>query len=133
MEAPIRRNKPSDEQPEEDLAEEKHVARVVGTFRSYRSYSDRRIERKLNFLATLPKEHQEKLIRYRESLLFQLKCVQINEEVMQRIAGDVNIFENECYQLAGDTNGNRPSQADHEKTHSILKQIGMHLLIRSDP
>lgn len=137
MEAPIRRNKtdelssstsPTD--PEE-LAEEMHVARVVGTFRSYRDYSERKIERKLNFLANLPKDHQEKLIRYRESLMFQLKCVQINDEVMRQIAGDVNIFENECYRLVGDTNGSeslkfvQPSQADHEKTHSILKQIGM--------
>lgn len=104
-----------------------HVCRVINTFRSYKEKSKNRLDSKLNYLSSLPKEHQERLGKYKESLIFQLKCIEINDQIMSKIADDVNIFENENYDLAGSilrANEIKPSLADHEKTHNILKQIG---------
>ena len=128
MDAPIRRSTNYEQSEQDELEETLHIAKVVSTFRTYKEDSKHRIEQKLAYLTSLPKDHQEKLIRYRESLLFQLKCVEINDQVMSRIADDVNIFENENFEHAdpnGDLRANfqKPTHPDHEKTHSILKQI----------
>ena len=58
-----------------------------------------------------------------------MKCLEINDEVIKKIAADIDIFENDsleeheqaCYE--SDTVDLRPELHFHDKIHSILKQI----------
>ena len=72
---------------------------------------------------------QKHLTEYKESLQFQLKCVGINDEVVKRIAADIDIFENDALDqheqelYESEAIDLRPEDHFHDKIHSILKQI----------
>lgn len=141
-----------------ELSEERiNFFRVINTFKSYGQVSKEKLMKKMKYFESLPVAHQvillnlidqidffdvyhslclhspsaqKYLTEYKDSLEFQLKCVGLNDEVIRRIAADIDIFENDALDqheqelYESEAIDLRPEDHFHDKIHSILKQIG---------
>ncbi|KAI1280391.1 Carnosine N-methyltransferase [Halotydeus destructor] len=116
-----------------DVEEERrHFEKIVDAFRQYKDHSYRRLAKTRKYLDRLPELHQQKLIRYRESLNVLQDCVDKNAELLDIVVKDAcSMFKNldrslevACGGGKGDSeNGLKPTEMDMDKTHSVLKQL----------
>ncbi|XP_050441311.1 carnosine N-methyltransferase [Adelges cooleyi] len=113
--------------PMELEEERKSFQRIITAFMYYRTHSLNRLNKSVNYLKSLPEQHQRLLINYSTNLETIRHCIQSNYNVILEIIKDTTcLFENQ------DTPSPdrwrtpdvcKPIATDLEKVQSTLKQF----------
>lgn len=107
--------------------EKKSFQRIITAFMFYRIHSLSRLTKTINYLKSLPEQHQRLLINYSNSLETIRHCVDYNYNViLEMIKDTAYLFENQnTPSLDGwhPTDKYSPIESDLEKVQSTLKQF----------
>ncbi|CAB0007354.1 unnamed protein product [Nesidiocoris tenuis] len=105
--------------------EREHFLKIIQAFKSYKTFANNLVLRRLSYIETLPETQQTALSRYKTSLQEILKCVALNHQIIEMITEDADsMFENP---LNHSNNFRIPrpkvTLSDVDKVQVTLKQI----------
>ncbi|XP_037279774.2 carnosine N-methyltransferase [Rhipicephalus microplus] len=109
----------------DDPEERKHFQRIVNAFRSYRSYSLRRLFKVVKYVSSLPPSHQLMLKNYRQHLDRVRMAIDHNNDVIKLVVANIaHMFENVDHSDdVKPTNQIQATALDMDKVQAVLKQF----------
>ncbi|KAL3229304.1 hypothetical protein MRX96_023621 [Rhipicephalus microplus] len=109
----------------DDPEERKHFQRIVNAFRSYRSYSLRRLCKVVKYVSSLPPSHQLMLKNYRQHLDRVRMAIDHNHDVLKLVVANIaHMFENVDHSDdVKPTNQIQATSLDMDKVQAVLKQF----------
>ncbi|XP_054727653.1 carnosine N-methyltransferase isoform X2 [Anastrepha obliqua] len=116
--------------PEEAEEDRKHMQKIIAALRYYQKYCYARVNKTESYLNSLPKRHQDMLVKYRNHLRVIRDCIDENQKVIKKMLRDNVGFmdmggSEQMYVAQQDSDGHvtKIRHQDMEHAQSTLKLI----------
>lgn len=123
-------NNEDDTVVDEELEEQQHFFDIINTFRFYKSYNMKKVQKRIDFVGTMSTKYQQLLQNYSKHLTKVQHCIVHNYEIIKVIIGDAaKIFRNHVFLKDNRKESNHSlimkleKDLDISRIDSILNQI----------